>query len=97
MKNIDGTLVVTPWLDWFLGCLLRALQGADGLLAGVLDGMEGKLTNAMWAAIGKCSSDTALRDINDLLARGVLSRLEGGGAVRGTRWSNRVVAPVECA
>jgi Fic family protein len=45
----------------------------------VLDGMDGKLTNAKWAAIGKCSSDTALRDINDLLVRGVLQRLEGGG------------------
>jgi Fic family protein len=33
----------------------------------VLDGMEGKLTNAKWAAMGKCSPDTALRDINDLL------------------------------
>ena len=45
----------------------------------VLDGMEGKLTNAKWAAMGKCSSDTALRDINDLLHKGVLARLEGGG------------------
>jgi Fic family protein len=41
--------------------------------------MEGKLTNAKWAAMGKCSADTALRDINDLLERGVLRRLEGGG------------------
>lgn len=104
-----GALDVTPWLGWFLGCLLRAVQGADGLLAGVLDkaqfwqhwagvpmnarqtlvlnrvldGMEGKLTNAKWAAIGKCSADTALRDINDLLARGVLGRLEGGGRSTG--------------
>ena len=31
------------------------------------------------AALGKCSADSALRDINDLLARGVLQRLEGGG------------------
>jgi len=49
----------------------------------VPDGMEGKLTNAKWAAIGKCSADTALRDINDLLARGVLGRLEGGGRSTG--------------
>ena len=28
---------MTPWLDWFLGCLLRAVQGTYGLLAGVLD------------------------------------------------------------
>ena len=100
-----GPLDVTPWLHWFLGCLLRAVQGADATLAGVLDkaqfwqrwagtpmnarqtlvlnrvldGMEGKLTNAKWAAIAKCSSDTALRDINDLLTLGVLARLEGGG------------------
>ena len=49
----------------------------------VLDGMEGKLTNAKWSAIGKCSADTALRDINDLLARGVLDRLAGGGRSTG--------------
>ena len=51
-----------------------------------LDGMEGKLTNAKWAAIGPCSADTALRDITDLLARGVLGRLEGGGGARGMGW-----------
>ena len=45
----------------------------------VLDGLEGKLTNAKWASINKCSTDTALRHIADLLARGVLRRLEGGG------------------
>ena len=45
----------------------------------VLDGLGGKLTAAKWAAIGECSADTAPRDINDLLARGVLRRLEGGG------------------
>ena len=104
-----GQLDVTPWLSWFLGCLLRAVQGADETLAGVLgkaqfwqrwagtpmnqrqtqvlnrvlDSMEGKLTNAKWAGIGRCSADTALRDINDLLARGVLRRLEGGGRSTG--------------
>ena len=41
--------------------------------------MEAKPTHAKWAAPGKCSADTALRDINDLLERGVLRRLEGGG------------------
>ena len=53
------------------------------LINRVLDGLEGKLTNAKWAAISKCSADTALRDINDLLARGVLRRLEGGGRSSG--------------
>ena len=105
-----GPLDVTPWLTWFLACLLRAVQGADGLLVGVLekaqfwqrwagtpmnerqtlvlnrvlDGLEGKLGNAKWAALAKCSADTALRDLNGLVALGVLRRLEGGG--RSTRY-----------
>ncbi len=45
----------------------------------ILDGFEGQLTNKKWAAIGKCSSDTALRDINDLMARGVLRRTQAAG------------------
>lgn len=49
------------------------------LLNRLLDGFEGKLTTSKWAAIAKCSPDTALRDINDLLARGVLRRSEAGG------------------
>jgi len=35
--------------------------------------------SSKWAAIAKCSQDTALRDINDLLARGVLRKLDAGG------------------
>jgi Fic family protein len=49
------------------------------LLNRLLDGFEGKLTSSKWAAIAKCSPDTALRDINDLLARGVLRKTEAGG------------------
>ena len=104
-----GTMDVTAWLAWFLGCLLRAVQGADETLAAVLgkarfwqgwadvpmnerqtklvnrllDGFEAKLTTAKWAAIAKCSTDTALRDISDLLAHGVLRKLEGGGRSTG--------------
>jgi Fic family protein len=45
----------------------------------LLDGFEGKLTSSKWAAIAKCSPDTALRDINELIARGVLRKAPGGG------------------
>lgn len=45
----------------------------------LLDGFDGKLNTSKWAAVAKCSSDTALRDINDLVARGVLRKAEGGG------------------
>ena len=49
------------------------------LLNRLLYGFEGKLTSSKWAAIAKCSPDTALRDINDLLARGVLRKSNAGG------------------
>ena len=45
----------------------------------LLDGFDGKLTSSRWAAIAKCSADTALRDINELVRAGVLRRAEGGG------------------
>ena len=49
------------------------------LLNRLLDGFEGKLTSSKWASIAKCSADTALRDINDLVVKGALRRTEGGG------------------
>jgi Fic family protein len=55
------------------------------MLNRLLDGFEGKLTSSKWAAIEKCSQDTALRDITDLLNRGILARDEGGG--RSTSYS----------
>ncbi len=45
----------------------------------VLDGFEGKLTNRKWLAIAKCSPDAALRDLNELVAAGVLRKSESGG------------------
>ncbi|MFT3804457.1 MAG: Fic family protein [Burkholderiaceae bacterium] len=53
------------------------------LLNGLLDGFDGKLTSSKWAAIGKCSPDTALRDITQLLAVGVLRKTPGGGRSTG--------------
>jgi Fic family protein len=45
----------------------------------LLDGFEGKLTTAKWAALAKCSHDTALRDILALVERGILVRSAEGG------------------
>ena len=49
------------------------------LLNKMLDGFEGKLTSSKWAIIAKCSPDTALRDISDLLEHGVLVKSDTGG------------------
>lgn len=51
----------------------------------LLDGFDGKLTNAKWVALAKTSPDTALRDISDLVQRGVLKKDGGGG--RSTSYS----------
>jgi Fic family protein len=110
-RTQKGDLDITEWLTWFLACLSRAFDGAEGIFADVLkkarfwekhaddplndrqrdmlnrllDGFEGKLTSSKWAKIEKCSPDTALRDITDLLRRGILVRDEGGG--RSTSYS----------
>lgn len=106
-----GDLDVTPWFEWFLGCLDRAFDGAEKTLASVmtkarfwerhggttfnerqrgiinrlLNGFEGKLTTSKWAMLAKCSQDTALRDIDDLIKRGVLTKDASGG--RSTSYS----------
>ncbi len=49
------------------------------LLNRLIDGFQGNLTNKKWAAVAKCSADTALRDITDLLERGILRKLDAGG------------------
>jgi Fic family protein len=49
----------------------------------LLDGFEGKLTSSKWAAIARCSPDTALRDITQLLELGVLQKTPGGGRSTG--------------
>ncbi|WP_289004051.1 Fic family protein [uncultured Parabacteroides sp.] len=43
------------------------------------DGFDGKLTSSKWGKITKCSADTALRDIQDLITKGVLRKTDEGG------------------
>ncbi len=104
-RTQKGKMDVSLWMEWFLGCLGRAIEGAQTSLAGVLtkarfwesvagvalnerqremlnrvvEGIEGPLTNAKWAKMAKCSADTALRDLQYLVDRGVLVRGEAGG------------------
>jgi len=106
-----GDLDITEWLDWFLGCLGRAIDGSETVLEKVfakaqfwekhgklsfnprqremlnrlLDNFKGKLTSSKWAKIEKCSPDTALRDINELISQGILKKDAGGG--RSTSYS----------
>ena len=45
----------------------------------LFDGFEGKLTSSKWGKLCNCSHDTALRDIDDLIEKGILVRSEAGG------------------
>jgi Fic family protein len=106
-----GDFDITRWLEWFLACLGRAFEGAETILAAVLNkariwerfagtdlnerqrsminrllnGFEGKLTSSKWAKLEKCSQDTALRDIEDLIRKGVLTKDSARG--RSTSYS----------
>lgn len=99
-----GTLDITPWIEWFLGCLDRAITNADVILANVLrkakywdylstknindrqriiinkllEDFEGKLTSTKYAKLTKCSPDTALRDIQQLITLEILVKETGG-------------------
>lgn len=49
------------------------------LINKMLDGFIGPLTTSKWAKIAKCSTDTALRDIQELVGFGLLQKGDGGG------------------
>ncbi len=49
------------------------------MLNKLLDGFTGKLTTSKWAKINKCSQDTALRDIQYLMEKGIMQKENAGG------------------
>ena len=49
------------------------------VLTRLLDGFDGKLNSSKWYKICHCSQDTATRDINDLVAKGILRKTGEGG------------------
>ena len=49
------------------------------ILNKLFDGFDGKLKSLKWAKIAKCSADTTLRDIKNLIEKGILQQEESGG------------------
>jgi Fic family protein len=76
-ETLDAVLAKTRFWQRWATTPLNARQVK--LINRLLDGFEGRLTSSKWAAIGKCSPDTALREINELLVLGVLRKTPGGG------------------
>lgn len=75
--TLDAVLVKARFWQRRAGTPLNERQVK--LLNRLLDGFEGKLTSSKWAAIAKCSPDTALRDISELISLGALRKMAGGG------------------
>ena len=75
--TVDAVLIKTRFWQRWAAAPLNERQ--IKLLNRLLDGFDGKLTSSKWAAIAKCSPDTALRDISELIALGALRRSASGG------------------
>ena len=76
-STLDGVLHKARFWHRWAGTPMNERQSK--LTNRLLDGFDGPLTTGKWARIAKCSADTALRDINELVALGMLQRTEGRG------------------
>ncbi len=76
-QTVDAVLLKSRFWQRWTGTAMNERQLK--LLNRLLDGFDGKLTTSKWAAIAKCSPDTALRDISELLALGALKKSDSGG------------------
>jgi Fic family protein len=75
--TLDTVLTKTRFWQRFATTPLNERQ--IKLINRLLDGFEGQLTSSRWGRMAHCSPDTALRDITDLVARGVLRKSQAGG------------------
>jgi Fic family protein len=76
-KTLDAVLSKARFWERLSGQPINERQRK--VLNRLLDGFEGKLQTSKWAALTKSSTDTALRDIADLVERGILVKEPGGG------------------
>ena len=64
---------------WMENSTLSLNDRQKSMINKLLDGFDGKLTSSKWAKINKCSADTALRDIQDLINKEILRKELAGG------------------
>uniref|UniRef100_Q3AQM7 Fido domain-containing protein n=1 Tax=Chlorobium chlorochromatii (strain CaD3) TaxID=340177 RepID=Q3AQM7_CHLCH len=81
LKSTDATLfnVLLKANFWSKHSKTLINERQKKLLNKLLDGFDGKITSSKWAKIAKCSKDTAIRDINDLIEKNILQKEAGGG------------------
>jgi len=104
-----GSLDITIWLEWFLGCMNRAILSSNALLEKIMakakfwtafsqtrlndrqtkvinrlldlgpEGFIGGLKNKKYMGMAHTSRATAQRELSDLVQKGILIKLPGGG------------------
>lgn len=74
---IERTLEKAAYWDRFSGVDINERQRK--VVNRLWDGFDGKLTTSKWAKMCSCSQDTALRDISDLISKGMLMNSGEGG------------------
>ena len=74
---LQSVLLKTRFWDKHTQTLINQRQRL--LINKLFDGFTGKLSSSKWANIAKCSPDTALRDINDLIEKDILVKEPSGG------------------
>lgn len=76
-KNLKRVLVKADFWNKHSKTIINERQ--KKVLNKLLDEFEGKLTSMKWAKIAKCSKDSAIRDINDLISKDILQKETAGG------------------
>jgi Fic family protein len=76
-KLLSKTLIKAEFWKTHSTTILNERQ--HKMLNKLLDGFDGKLSTSKWGKICKCSQDTALRDIQDLMKKEILRKEASGG------------------
>ncbi len=92
IHSTEGTLTKILYKAefWKLHSTTIFNERQQKMLNNLLDGFDGKLTTSKWAKINKCSQDTALRDIQDLINKDILQKEPSGG--RSTNYELKNIA-----
>lgn len=92
IHSTEGTLTKILYKAefWKLHSTTIFNERQQKMLYKLLDGFDSKLTTSKWAKINKCSQDTALRDIQDLINKDILQKEPSGG--RSTNYELKNIA-----
>ena len=85
LNSTDNTLNRVLWKAdfWSIHSKTDLNDRQRKILNKLLEGFQGNLTSSKWSRMAKCSKDTSIRDINDLIKKGILKKLKSGGRSTG--------------